>query len=536
MPLTLDDAITRFKENEERMKLFVNDIVGYDTDTTVSVESIQAFLERTKNLITATNNKILNGSFELDSNADAVPDNWTLTYNNGNVIFVNPGFSFHGSNSLRFVVGNAGLSTLESDFFPVQEGLTEPFSFAMICDSAVANVQVNIKWHSITNVLISTASLYANAATNPLVWTDLSFSSTPPAGARFATIEFDISAVVPTVVSFDNVRALGSTGGGGDLSAADNAIITGEWEFSNNVTKFGDAPANAPWTVSSSVLEVGDHGYFQHRTFDLNIGANAYYDGSWRYIDGTLGASRLKLPGSGGDLTLDMASTGSAGDVITWVPKFNIPRSGTFRWLDGNFLLSPDGDEVTPNHSLVINGAVGEDSAIQLTNAATGNAAVDGFVIGFTALESFVKNQENTDLVFYTNNLARGRVDADGGLVIGTPTGDSQGVGTINAVAVYDDGVVLTDYVFDFYVDGKIEDSDIKKATTLIEKPEILQIDAFSNYWKKTKSLPTMPSRKEFEKNKMSVGQLAQKLWETVEIQAIHINELNQRIKNLESK
>lgn len=44
--LPLDDALNRFKDNEERLDLFINDAVGYLTHEGISVESIQAFLAR----------------------------------------------------------------------------------------------------------------------------------------------------------------------------------------------------------------------------------------------------------------------------------------------------------------------------------------------------------------------------------------------------------------------------------------------------------------------------------------------------------
>jgi len=39
----------------------------------------------------------------------------------------------------------------------------------------------------------------------------------------------------------------------------------------------------------------------------------------------------------------------------------------------------------------------------------------------------------------------------DGSIVVGSPTGGAKGLGTVNAVAVYDDNTLLTDYVFEAY-------------------------------------------------------------------------------------
>ena len=98
------------------------------------------------------------------------------------------------------------------------------------------------------------------------------------------------------------------------------------------------------------------------------------------------------------------------------------------------------------------------------------------------------------------------------------PTGGDKGVGTINAVAVYDDNTLLTDYVFE---------KDYKL-------PSIKDMVAF---FKKHLRLPTIPGREEWEKNgSFSVGKIATHLWETVEVQARYIAELDKRLEALEAK
>jgi len=103
-------------------------------------------------------------------------------------------------------------------------------------------------------------------------------------------------------------------------------------------------------------------------------------------------------------------------------------------------------------------------------------------------------------------------------VIVGAPTGGGKGKGTINAQAVYDDNVLLTDYVFE-------------------PGYEVLTIDETETYYKEHLHLPTIPGRDEWEKNgKFSTGQLANYLWETVEVQALHIAELNKRLKELEGR
>jgi hypothetical protein len=109
-------------------------------------------------------------------------------------------------------------------------------------------------------------------------------------------------------------------------------------------------------------------------------------------------------------------------------------------------------------------------------------------------------------------------VNTNGGVVVGNPTGGNKGPGTVNATAVYDDNTLLTDYVFE---------SDYKLSS----------IDSMRAYFEAHKHLPTIAGRKEWEKNgKPPLGKLVNQIWETVEVQARYIAELEERIKKLESE
>jgi hypothetical protein len=101
------------------------------------------------------------------------------------------------------------------------------------------------------------------------------------------------------------------------------------------------------------------------------------------------------------------------------------------------------------------------------------------------------------------------------GLTLGPPSGGDKGFGTINAIAVYDDNVLLTDFVYE---------PDYKYLTV----PEM------AAFFRREKHLPTIPGRAEWERLQgFSVGKLATHLWETVEVQAIYIAELYDRIETL---
>lgn len=147
------------------------------------------------------------------------------------------------------------------------------------------------------------------------------------------------------------------------------------------------------------------------------------------------------------------------------------------------------------------------------------------------------------------------------GVIVGSPTGSFKGAGTINATAVYDDNTLLTCYVMEAaktgtitdetwdakVADRKDEDGNITEARShedmrkfkarLGTEYDPLDIDKYAQHWKDKGHLTSMPNVENWNPEKgISTGQLLQRLWETVEIQAVHIDKLNQRLKVLEGK
>ena len=152
------------------------------------------------------------------------------------------------------------------------------------------------------------------------------------------------------------------------------------------------------------------------------------------------------------------------------------------------------------------------------------------------------------DLIIGPSNAMT--IGPDGGIQVGSPSGGDQGPGTINANAVYDDGVILTCYVPEFVKDGKI---DLNKWDKTIPNDKVVHAPArrfaanakeeldpkkYSEKWIKNGHLPSMPSQKDWAdaKNKIPSGKIIQGLWETVEVLAEHIRQLNVRIEEMERK
>jgi len=72
-----------------------------------------------------------------------------------------------------------------------------------------------------------------------------------------------------------------------------------------------------------------------------------------------------------------------------------------------------------------INNSSSNGSFLQMTESSFGTAATDGFRLGIDNGVAQLRNQENTSMQFFTNNVERMRLDANGRLGIGTTTPDS---------------------------------------------------------------------------------------------------------------
>jgi hypothetical protein len=163
----------------------------------------------------------------------------------------------------------------------------------------------------------------------------------------------------------------------------------------------------------------------------------------------------------------------------------------------------------------------------------------DSFTIGC--------NTAAGDLVLTTNATTALTIASDHGLYMVGATGGSQGSGTINATAVYDDGSgPLTCYVPHYLVDGALDLADwddhaprefhIPARRFLKDVDNRVDVTRFTKFWKKHKHLPTMPSKQEWAaEGRKPMGDLVQRLWETCELQAAHIDQLLSRIEALET-
>jgi hypothetical protein len=175
--------------------------------------------------------------------------------------------------------------------------------------------------------------------------------------------------------------------------------------------------------------------------------------------------------------------------------------------------------------------AAGLDTYAQIIGACTDNAA--GSEDGQIKFVTIVAGSLGT------------RAYVGQGFVVGAPTSGDRGAGTINAVSVYDDNVLLTCYALEQAIHGEIDlafwDAASSKPTheparRLAANADELDPDVYEGKWRAAGHLPNMPSREEWAEGSISTGDLAQRLWEVAEVQAVHIARLNQRLKVLEAR
>lgn len=232
-------------------------------------------------------------------------------------------------------------------------------------------------------------------------------------------------------------------------------------------------------------------------------------------------------------------------------------------------------------------------TANAFANRAIINAEVDGTVSGDTVPVSLIFRTSST-----SGFSDRMRIKADGkvgigeatpgsllhvdggGVQVGNPTGGDKGTGAINAQAVYDDNTLLSCYVFDQALDGAIGEAKwdarvpdrtipaeieyrmsgegeieaIEIAPARVERREHapmrlfaaragtdydpLTLDGYARHWKEKRHLTALPNEAAFDpvNGQLTAGEWVQRLVETVEIQAVLIEQLNERIKALEAR
>jgi len=317
------------------------------------------------------------------------------------------------------------------------------------------------------------------------------------------------------------------------VMATQNWVTTQLDTYLDQAVKVASSPTFNDLTLRSSTTDV--HLTLQNSSTGLGVD-----DGSDISVDNNGRLTILNRENS--DLIISTGQTSIMTPPYLWMnPDHGIISVGAgydgskawnqsasgFHFGSEGIIGSPDGSGGFPG--IYRNAYYNASNQFALWSAGTAARLIPNLINDFVF--QIAPSGAEDDVIAWSTALT---VASNGSVVVGNPSGGKLGFGTVNAVAVYDDNTLLTDYVFDYYVSGEVHEQDLHQAQRFLQQPEILNIDKFSSHWLQTSSLPTMPTREEWNRKKHSLGELSQRIWETIEVQAIHIYELNQRLKTLE--
>ena len=134
---------------------------------------------------------VSNGGFEVDSDADGVPDNWTKGLYTGGAGAFNTTTPYEGAQSFQFThpggAGNGG-GYIESGYLAISEYVSPLVQFALKNSAAGTKVVCRIRYFDKDkNDLSSDEDIYSSTA-NPTAWTMKTLWGIPPATARYMKI------------------------------------------------------------------------------------------------------------------------------------------------------------------------------------------------------------------------------------------------------------------------------------------------------------------------------------------------------------
>jgi len=184
-----------------------------------------------------------NGSFEIDSDGDGVPDSWSRELYSGGSGGIETTSPLSGAQAVYFThpggAGNGG-GLLDSDYMEIGEVQTYALYFMLWATAAGIKIQVRIRYYTAAQVYISDYALYSSTS-NPTSPTLKGGTFTPPANARYCkirligglddtdvagTVYFDRIERVPSTITTalktvaNTTGASGSVGVGGHVSVA----------------------------------------------------------------------------------------------------------------------------------------------------------------------------------------------------------------------------------------------------------------------------------------------------------------------------
>lgn len=165
------------------------DMLVYDSTGTQLTNLAASGLNPQESDIENAVNLLSNGSFEVDSNGDSLPDEWTVSAYTGGTVSLDSSDKAQGVKSLKFVsTGTGGGTAISDNFIEVSPERLVDVSFLLKSTADVRNL-VELIWYTAAEVEISTTTVYDNSATNPTSWAIRGGVFVPPATAYYCKIK-----------------------------------------------------------------------------------------------------------------------------------------------------------------------------------------------------------------------------------------------------------------------------------------------------------------------------------------------------------
>lgn len=156
-----------------------------------------------------------NESFELDTDADNIPDGWTFTPYSGGAGTLVSTTAVGGTKSFKITApgggGNGGGYLETTDFLLVDRGRDQALSFYTKSSNVAALNEVDIRYYDINQSFLSSWKVWVEATANPSVFTYFSipvFGLFVPASATYMKVRLSGAAVgsPACTVHYENAR------------------------------------------------------------------------------------------------------------------------------------------------------------------------------------------------------------------------------------------------------------------------------------------------------------------------------------------
>ena len=212
---------------------------------------------------------IPNGSFEVDSDSDGQPDNWTKTLYTGGSGAIDTSVPVHGAACYKFThpggVGNGG-GYIDSDYFPCAAAFAVILKWFMWATTNTnLKCAVDILWYTKAKVYVSTTNLLTT--TTPTTTTSQYIkTATPPATACFLKVRLS--------------GGVNDTNPGSAQSAYFDGVTISKEQFHMETT--------GSWTINASQTYPVPAGMYNLANFAAASGGNTFVEinasGGWRTV------------------------------------------------------------------------------------------------------------------------------------------------------------------------------------------------------------------------------------------------------------